>query len=51
MCNAIYSIGFLRLILFGQLTFDISSGISLLTMTSRKTHVHVYSKFIVVASL
>jgi hypothetical protein len=46
---SVYDIGFQRLILFDQLTFDISSGISLLMMISRKTH--VYSKFIFVTSL
>jgi hypothetical protein len=37
---SVYDIGFQRLILFDQLTFDISSGISLLMMISRKTHVY-----------
>lgn len=46
---SVYDIGFQRLILFDQLTFDISSGISLLMMILRKTR--VYSKFIFVTSL
>ena len=46
---SVYDIGFQPLILFDQLTFDISSGILLLMMISRKTY--VYSKFIFVTSL